>query len=260
MSPSTRDVPRLSSRWEQVARSIRASRHVVVFLDFDGTLVRLAPRPDQVHVPAAARRMLRRLARRPRVTLVVISGRRRSDLRRRVGVRGIHYFGLYGAERGGGIKVSSSTRGALRSARGQLALRLSAYPRVWIENKRASFCVHLRDAPPAQQVRVRRELRSVARKFPRLLRLIENLRDAEIVPRRISGKGAAVRSFLAQPRLRRALPIYFGDDLSDESAFAALRRGVTACVGPARPTRAHYSLATPREVLSALGRIGAYLE
>src|SRR5713226_4905577 len=98
MSPSTRAVPRLSSRWEQVARRIRASRHVVVFLDFDGTLVRIAPRPDQVHVPADTRRMLRRLARRPRVTLVVISGRRRPDLQRRVGVHGIHYFGLYGAE------------------------------------------------------------------------------------------------------------------------------------------------------------------
>src|SRR5271156_3918705 len=106
----------LVAHWDRVAAQIQSSRRVAVFLDFDGTLVDIAPRPDQVRLAPSARRVLRRLARHPRVTLVVISGRRRAELWRYIGLRGIRYFGLYGWERGRRSRLSTSALIALRRA------------------------------------------------------------------------------------------------------------------------------------------------
>src|SRR2546428_2503174 len=89
MSLSPPKPPRLFSNWDQVARRIGESRRVLLFLDFDGTLAPFASRPEQARLSRRAPRILRRLARHPRVTLVVISGRRRAALLRHVGIRTI---------------------------------------------------------------------------------------------------------------------------------------------------------------------------
>jgi len=259
MRPPGRGVPHLLSQWDQVESRIRAHSRVVVFLDFDGTLVDIAPRPDQVRLTSAARTILQRLARHPRSTVVVVSGRRRAELLRYIGIRGIHYFGLYGWERGAACPLPLTIHAALRRARIQLDHHLRAYPTAWIENKRNSFSVHLLDVPAAIQPRVRRHLRAWLKPFRRTLRAVENLRDVEILPRSIPGKGAAVRRFLAQAPFRRTFPLYFGDDLSDESGFVAARRGVPVHVGKRRATRARYSLRDPLEVAAALVKLEATL-
>jgi trehalose 6-phosphate phosphatase len=242
----------LVADWDRVAAEIQLSRRVAVFLDFDGTLVNIARLPDQVHLAPATRRVLRRLAGHSRVTLVVISGRRRAELWRHIGLRGIHYFGLYGWERSRHSRLATSALIALRRARMQLSIHLSSIPGLWIEDKRHSLSVHLLSVSPALQLRARRKLRTLLLPFRESLRLIENLRDAEIVPRCISGKGIAVRQFLATPALSRSFPIYFGDDLSDEPAFEAVRKGISVRVGAPRPTRARYSIRGPADVAAVL--------
>jgi trehalose 6-phosphate phosphatase len=77
---------------------------------------------------------------------------------------------------------------------------------------------------------------------------MENLRDVEVAPVAIGDKGMAVRKFISEPALRGALPVYFGDDFSDELAFAATRKGIPILVGKRRATRAKYSLRGPAEV------------
>src|ERR1700723_4739992 len=118
MNPLEREAPGLTADWDRLAAQIQWSRRVAVFLDFDGTLVDIAPLPDEVRLAPAARRVLRRLARHPRVTLVVISGRRRAELLRYIGLSGIRYLGLYGWERSDHAPLPGSALLALRSARG----------------------------------------------------------------------------------------------------------------------------------------------
>jgi trehalose 6-phosphate phosphatase len=259
MKPSPRGIPHLLTQWESVAPRIRAGACIAVFLDFDGTLVDIAPRPDQVRLKPRARSILQRLARHPRVTVVMVSGRRRAELLHYIGVQGIRYFGLYGWERSAKSALPPAVRKALSRARIQLARHLRAYPSIWIENKRSTFSVHLLDAPPDLQPRVRRELRALLKPFLRTLRIVENLRDVEVLPRSMPGKGIAVRQFLAQPAFRRCFPIYFGDDLSDESGFAAVRRGLSVLVGQRSSTRARYSVHAPAEVATALAKLEAAL-
>jgi len=245
----------LAGNWDRIAAQIKSSRRVVVFLDFDGTLVKIAPRPDQVRLAQVTRRVLRRLARHPRVTIVVISGRRRAELLRYAGIPGIRYFGLYGWERSRHSPLPGSALTALRRVSSELSIHLSAFRGVWVEDKRFSLSVHFLGVSPRVERRARHKLHSLLLPFEQILHVIENLRDAEIVPRHISGKGAAVQEFLAKPALSGALAFYFGDDLSDESAFEALRSGVSVRVGSARPTRARYSIGSPTEVASALARL-----
>jgi trehalose-phosphatase len=259
MSRIKRMAPRLAGDWARVAAQIRTSCRVAVFLDFDGTLVNIAPLPDQVRLAPATRRALRHLARHPRVTLVVISGRRRSELRRYIGLPGIRYYGLYGWERSGHSPLPGSARIALRSVRTLLSIHLSSIPGIWVEDKRFSLSVHFLGAAPPARRRARRKLQSLLRPFQKNLRVIENLRDAEIVPRCIQGKGIAVKQFLAKPARCRALPFYFGDDHSDEDAFAALGDGISIRVGAARPTQARYSLRGPAGVAAILAKLEAAL-
>lgn len=259
MKSLARGVPHLLAHWDSIAARIRSYPRVAVFLDFDGTLVDIAPRPELVRLTPATRAILRRLARHPRVTLVVISGRRRGELLHYIGIRGVRYFGLYGWEGSGTSVLPARVRRALRRARLQLERDLRAYPSVWIENKRSSFSVHLLDVPPAIQPRVRSELRAQLKPFRATLRVVENLRDVEVLPRSIPGKGLAVRRLLGRPALRGSFPFYFGDDLSDESGFVAVRRGISVHVGKARSTRARYSVRAPAEVAAALTKLEAAL-
>jgi len=259
MSRFSRMAPSLTADWARVALQIQSSCRVAVFLDFDGTLVNIAPRPDQVRLAPATRQVLRRLARHPRVSLVVISGRRRAELLRYIGLSGIRYFGLYGWERSGHAPLPGSALVALRSARRQLSIHLSSIPGLWMEDKHFSLSVHfLRVSPPAER-RAWRKLRSLLLPFQETLRVIKNLRDAEIVPRYILGKGFAVQQYLAKPSRRHVLPFYFGDDLSDEPAFEAIGKGISIRVGAARPTRARYSIRGPATVARVLTKLEAAL-
>jgi len=260
MSPLGREAPGLFADWDRLADRIQLSRRVAVFLDFDGTLVNIAPLPDEVRLAPATRRVLRRLVRHPRVTLVVISGRRRAELWRYIGLRGIHYFGLYGWERSRHSRLPVSAFSALRRAKIELSVQLGSIPGLWIEDKRLSLSVHLLGVSPALQRQARQQLNSLLLPFQKSLRLIENLRDSEIVPRCISGKGEAVERFLATPALSRALPIYFGDDLSDEPAFQAVGKGISIRVGARRTTRARYLIRGPSEVTDVLTRVEAALK
>jgi trehalose 6-phosphate phosphatase len=80
------------------------------------------------------------------------------------------------------------------------------------------------------------------------LRLERNLRDWEILPRGCRGKGDGVLREISRNGTRDALPIYIGDDVSDEAAFRALRKGITICVGRRTRTNAKYFVGAPGDV------------
>jgi trehalose 6-phosphate phosphatase len=251
--------PHVFEAWERVEARVRASGKVIVFLDFDGTLVKIAPLPDQVKLSISTRRVLQKLARNRRVKLVIISGRRRVELQHYIGIRKMEYLGLYGWEHGASAKLSPSSQIALFRAHANLLAELAAYPGVWIEPKRNSFSIHLLGSKRNVQTRVRERVHKLLQPLRHTLQVFQNLRDIEVLPVAIEDKGAAVRKFLKQPAHRGALPIYFGDDLSDEPAFAAVRRGISILVGQPRASKAHFFLRGPEEVTAALSRVEAIL-
>lgn len=244
----------LFDSWEEVRERIRAARHLVVFLDFDGSLVPLRARPHQVWLDESGRRLLRRLAAHPRVTLVLISGRRRADLRKRVNVPAARYLGLHGWEHRDGHAARPGSRRLMRLARRMMAERLRGLPGIWIEDKGPVFVVHYRDTAASTMRRARRIVRETLEWLEPDLRVLAGRKVWEVVPQEIKGKGAAV-SRLLEELPQPTLSIFVGDDVADEKAFAVLRGEVTVRVGRPRRTGAHFRLRNPLEVRDFLERL-----
>ncbi|HEV2021253.1 MAG TPA: trehalose-phosphatase [Terriglobales bacterium] len=244
----------LFDHWATVRRRLRAARHLAVFLDFDGSLVPLRARPEEVWLDDSGQRLLQRLARHPRVTLVLISGRRRADLRRRVNVPGARYLGLHGWEHGDGASARPGTRRLMRLARRMLAERLRGLPGIWIEDKGPVFVVHYRGASVSTARRARPIVRETLEWLQPDLRVLAGRKVWEVLPRELGGKGVAVCRLLEELP-RPTLSIFIGDDVSDERAFAALRGELTVRVGRPRRTRAHFRLRNPIEVRSFLEKL-----
>ena len=245
--------------WDDIAAQIRKRGRVTIFLDFDGTLVDIAPRPELVHLRHEAREILRRLSKHPLATVVIVSGRRRAELLEHIALPNIHYFGLYGWERGDQITLPPDSQKALRAAREALEPLLKKYPHLWIEDKNSSLSVHLLHVPKSRHEALRKEILTVLRPFQKTLHAVGNIRDVEVLPRSIPGKGLAVKEFLRSNADAKSLPFYFGDDYSDESGFVAAGRGPSVHVGKPRPTKARYRVKTPADTTRALERIEAVL-
>jgi trehalose 6-phosphate phosphatase len=248
-------VPDLLKRWEEIATQIRKDGRATIFLDFDGTLVDIAPRPELVHLKHGAREALRRLSKHALATVVIVSGRRRSELLEHIRLPDIQYFGLYGWERDDNCVLPPDAQKALKAARERLEPLLKKYPKLWIEDKNSSLSVHLLHVPKHLHEAVREELRVVLQPFQKKLHAVGNIRDVEVLPRSIPGKGIAVSEFLRKNAGKKSLAFYFGDDYSDESGFAAVGRGASVHVGKPRPTKARYRLKAPADVAKALERI-----
>jgi len=246
----------LFEHWRSIRARLKRARYVALFLDFDGTLAPLRDRPEEAELSTLTRRLLRRLARHPRLTVCIISGRRAADTRKRAGVRGVCCIGLHGGERDGHLRLKPQTLKVLERARRNLEERLARLEGLWVEDKFASFVVHYQEARPKVVRQARALVREVLEPLGSRVRVLHGKKVWEILPEEIKGKGEAVREMLSE-LARPAVPIYVGDDITDESAFAALPRGVTIRVGTPRRTRARYELRNSEEVQVFLERLEA---
>lgn len=200
------------------------------------------------------RGVLERMVRDPRIEVCVLSGRRRIDVQHRVAVRGVRCFGLHGWEASAPAVSKAGVARLLREARQQFRTRLADLREIWIEEKGPIFAVHVRGASEGTARRTGNIVREVMGSFTPDLRLLPGNKVWEITPAEMQGKGATVRALLG--RMTGApLPVYVGDDTTDESAFAALPRGITVCVGKRRPTEAKFFLRGPQEVRVFLERL-----
>ena len=191
-----------------VARLAEEPTRTALFLDVDGVLAPIVPRPDDARVPAETRAELHRL--HEHYALVAcISGRAGDEARRIVGVAGLTYVGNHGLE---------LDRDA-RAWAGKLTQFLTAVEWPAIENKGLTASLHYRGAEDEEAahatleaVKLRAEGEGFVARFGRKV--------LEVLPPLDVHKGTAVRSLLDERGLRRAL--YAGDDTTDLDGFRAL--------------------------------------
>ena len=229
----------------------------MLLLDFDGTLTPLADDPDHVRLGSPVRRVLRRLARNPDLTVYIISGRCLSDLRQRAKVPGVHLLGLHGWENRGATLPPEQKR-LLLQARLWLAQWLPDSPGIRIEDKGYALTVHYRGAKPWAVRAAEQTMRIAEDYFRPALRVMPGKKIWELLPRAIAGKGSASQRLLAGLP-GDTLPIFIGDDTTDESAFATLAQGLAIHVGGEAETQANFRLRDPAEVLEFLERLEAVI-
>ncbi|TPG22775.1 trehalose-phosphatase [Sphingomonas koreensis] len=217
-------------------------RDASLFLDFDGTLVELADTPDAVSVDDALAALLADLGARLDGRVALVSGRSIAKLDDLLGDRGLHMVGSHGAETrlAGGTIERPDRPAALDDAGALFADRLGAHDGVVIETKALGVGVHYRLAPSAKQ-----EAHALVEAFARAHQL-EVQHGKMMVELRLPGhdKGSAIAALMARAPFAGHMPVFLGDDLTDEPGFAACAThgGAGILVGPARDSAAGYRL------------------
>ena len=243
----------LLEHWTALAGRLTRAERLLLMLDFDGTLAPIVPRPSDARIPDAALPTLRKLQASPRVTLAIVSGRGARDVRALAGLADAHYFGSHGRERirPGSAEVESSPAGLsqVRACCQRLADELGDIEGFQVEDKGTAAAAHFRNVDARHWQRVERAVRQAAASGS--LNVGQGKRVFDITPNDGVDKGTAALGLLGE---LGGLPIYFGDDTTDETAFAALPdEAITVYVGPeTAKSGARYRVNGPEEVRRAL--------
>ena len=231
----------------------RLRRDAALFVDADGTLLEIAPRPELVRVPPQLPSLLERLREERDGAMALISGRRIIELDTLFAPWRGAAAGLHGAERRladgsylapGKSAADRAAAEALAELRPQLLQLAQPAVGIWLEDKQATLALHYREAPQ-KEAELQSAVEGLMANAGDGLRLIAGKMVFEVQPRH-HGKGHAIAAFLAdQPFLGRS-PVFLGDDATDEDGFAEVNRrgGVSIRVGPRADTAAAYGLAS----------------
>jgi trehalose 6-phosphate phosphatase len=219
-----------------------------VLLDFDGTLVDLVDRPDAVVVDEALVVLLGRLMGTFAGRVALVSGRSVAQIEGFLGtaVPGITLIGSHGAElRLGQRCVTPDRPSALVAAERALGEAFAGEDGVVIEVKSLGVAVHYRtadhDAAPAIDDKAREMLKRFVGKDGLVLQ-----EGKMMIELRTGGhdKGSGISALLRQAPFSGGVPVFVGDDVTDEAGFVAVAAhgGFGVLVGDERPTAARYRL------------------
>lgn len=224
----------------------------VLLLDFDGTLAEFDPDPDAPELTPERHACLMAIARRPAMSLGIVSGRRLDDLRHRTRLPDhVYHAGLHGLE----IEVDGrrTTHPDLPEAAARLSgladrlkQLLEEFPEGYIEDKGASVAVHVRRLPKDLRDRAlaRADVLAVPWIAKDFVRRLEGNAVVEYLPNISGHKGDATQWITTdvETKLQRpAWVAYLGDDITDEDAFRAISSGIGVLIG-LRPTAATHKL------------------
>ncbi|MGE4092225.1 MAG: trehalose-phosphatase [Candidatus Binatia bacterium] len=242
----------------------RTAPLVFVCLDYDGTLVPIAARPEEARPGPALLALLTRLTQTPHLRVAVVSGRPLAQLQTLLPVPGLTYIGTHGLE----VRTPSGEHSLLlppgafttiiSQLRRKLATRIDGLPGFLLEDKRYALALHYRLAPPSAAEGVVADFLSQVRTYQRrgiALNIIHGKKVVEVRPLGVN-KGKAVQALLTNwPRT--SLCLYVGDDTTDEDAFQALLgHGYGILVARThQPTSAQYYLRDPEEVTQFLSHL-----
>ena len=245
------------------------ARHPAVFYDFDGTLSDIVNDPDAARpVPGASEALVRLAAQCP---VAVLSGRDLADVSERVGLPGIWYAGSHGFELTAPDGTHHQNEAAaaaipvLEQAAAELREKVGSIPGVVVEHKRFGVAAHYRNAARDRVGEVSAAVRGAGQRHA--LRVTTGREVIELRPDIDWDKGRTLRwviDHLHQAGSGPLLPVYLGDDITDEDAFDAVRpEGVPILVRHSddgdRATAALFALGSPAQATEFTDRLARQL-
>jgi trehalose 6-phosphate phosphatase len=263
-----RDVPHALEQFDAVERML-AGRTPALFLDYDGTLTDIVPRPEDAVLSESARAVVRRVA--DILPTAVVSGRDRPDVENLVGLSGLTYAGSHGFDvelpKGTHLEppIAGDWTATLDACETRLHAGLDPIPGTLVERKKFSIAAHYRQVADADYPAFRAVLDEVEAAFPDLKEKTGK-KIFELQPNIDWHKGKCVLWLMRALTLDgpEFAPLFLGDDVTDEDAFQALQTveggfGVVVSGpeddGTDRRTAAAFRVFTPDEALALLQRL-----
>lgn len=197
---------------------------LAVFLDYDGTLTPIVPRPEDAIMSKSMRETVRGLS--GKCTVGVVSGRELGDVKNLVKIKDIVYAGDHGfnidapGPAGGAYRPAEKFLPAIKKAAIDLSKNIKEIPGAWVEEKTFTLSVHYRQTPEERAGEVEELVRKIATDLG--LRLTSGKKVFELRPNVEWHKGKAVQWLREKLGVTGAFTIYIGDDTTDEDAFKAL--------------------------------------
>ncbi|WP_298016316.1 trehalose-phosphatase [uncultured Parasphingopyxis sp.] len=222
---------------------------ISLFLDFDGTLVELADKPDLIEVPADLPALLARVANRLSGRLAIVSGRSIADVETHLDCAALTVSGSHGLE----LRFADCAEqrgdpdnGMDDDVRAEIVRRAEAFPALHVEHKTLGVGLHYRDDPSLKS-----DVEALADELAGRhgLTVKKGNHVVELMPRACD-KGRAVDAIMAKGSFAGTRPVFIGDDLTDEDGIVAASRhgGYGVIVGDRMPTDARYRLDGPSDV------------
>jgi len=239
-----------------------AGRKIALFLDFDGTLVPIQKDPEQCFLSKKLKAQLLALSNSQCCYLIILSGRSLSDIKKRIGIRGIYYGGNHGLDISGpNLRFTHPKALASKLTLKHIALRLrkaiTNIEGAWLEDKKFTLSLHYRSVKKEKVILIKKVFQTVANEFieEKRLNVIKGKKVIELTPNVPWNKGSAVLWLLKQLK-DKCRPLYVGDDQTDETAFKSLhRKGIAIRIGKSKKTAANYYLKGHWEVPRLLTEI-----
>jgi trehalose 6-phosphate phosphatase len=234
-----------------------------LFLDFDGTLVEIAPQPDSVEVAPELPDLLTRLHSALGGAVALVSGRGIDDIDRMLRTPGIAAAGQHGLERrdADGRRITATIdQAALDDIIRSLQPFVASHPGTRLEPKGMTVALHYRNAPEAESD-ARAIVANLMERHGGDFHVQEGKMVLEVKPKG-STKGTVVEQFLTEPPFAGRIPVFIGDDVTDEDGFRAANRngGLSIQIGTRLPTDATSRIASVTDLHRWLARMADNLD
>jgi trehalose 6-phosphate phosphatase len=265
----------LFRRCNEIARQVNEASQTLLFLDYDGTLTPIVARPEMAVLSSQARQVLKQISRHRLFKLAIISGRSLSEIRTLLALENIAYAGNHGLEiecppeycQGRGAEtttfahpIAKEFQPRLERLEQRLRKRFAGIDGIVIQNKGLSLSVHYRLVEETRVERIRQlfseaiESEDVKDK----LQVTKGKKVLEVRPPIDWNKGKAIEWLLQLYGTRGSLPIFAGDDLTDEDGFRIMNKigGISIFVGKNKASsNARYYLNSPEQLYHWLGKL-----
>ncbi|MEJ2635162.1 MAG: trehalose-phosphatase [Calditrichia bacterium] len=261
-----KDLPSALQKEDEIQKRLGCNT-LSVFLDYDGTLTPIVSRPEDAVLSSEVRSVLRKLA--GLCKLAIVSGRDRKDVMHLVDLDQLYYAGSHGFDISGPDGMHMENEGGkkclpdLEEAEKALRQKLGKIEGAQVERKRFSIAAHFRNVKEENIAEFRQIVNGVLKEHPKL-RKGTGKKILELQPDIDWDKGKAVMWLLHALDLDKpdVLPLYIGDDITDEDAFSALSgRGIGILVGDhGKPTSAKYGLKNVPQTREFLQKLIEILE
>lgn len=242
-----------------IKKKINKNAGIILMLDFDGTLSPIVKTPKQAKLPENIKQKLKKCLKL--FPVIIISGRSLKDIKKKIKLNKIIYAGNHGLEwqinkQLTQVEVSKDSLKSLKVIKYKLSKLISEYPGMLLEDKRLTLAIHYRMIKKSKVKNFIKTVNEIIQPYiQNNLSLIDGNKTYDLRPSLNWTKGHFAEFIIKQMEInydKKLIPIYVGDDKTDEDVFKKLKNAITIRIGKSQTSKAVYYLKNQNKINNLL--------